>query len=198
MPDSTSTAVLVALAGGLGAFAGAALSAVLTHQGRREEHRREQQRTDAAVLGPVMAFLVDADPDRLAINVRSDAAEQEKVMSALRERLDGIYGSLLILSAGHPSEQVRDLARKLAVAVRNNLTSASWLVNDLIRRSELSNRDKAKEDHEQARNLAEDLLGEIARYGRGRPRRLSERRPARPSVRPEELVAHVTRCRPQA
>jgi hypothetical protein len=135
MPDSTSTAVLVAIFGGLGAFLGAALSAVLTHRGRSEEHRREQQRADAAALGPVMAFLTDADPDRLAFNLHPDAAEQEKVMSALRERLDGIYGSVLILSAGHPSEQVGDLAGRLATATRNAFTSATWLVSVLAKRS---------------------------------------------------------------
>jgi hypothetical protein len=167
VPDSTSTAVLVAAAGGVGAFAGAAVSARLTHRGRREERRREQQRADAATLGPVMAFLTDADPDRLAINVRSDVAEQEKVMSPLRDRLDGIHGSLLILAAGHPSDQVSDLARRLAIALRTSFTSASWLVQDVIRHSEVSYRDKAKEDHDQARQLAEDLLRGIARYGHG-------------------------------
>jgi hypothetical protein len=167
VPDSTSTAVLVAVAGGAGAFAGAALSAWLTQHRRRKERRQEQQRADAAVLGPVMAFLTDVDPDRLAANVRSGATEQEKVMSPLRDRLDGIHGSLLVLAAGHPSDQVSDLARRLAIAVRSTFTSVSWLVQDLIRHSELSYRDKAKEDHAQASQLAEDLLNEIARYGRG-------------------------------
>jgi hypothetical protein len=163
VPDSTSTAILVAVAGGAGAFAGAAFSAWLSQHGRRKERRQEQQRADAAVLGPVMAFLTDVDPDRLGFNIRPDVTEQEKVMSPLRDRLDGIHGSLLVLAAGHPSDQVSDLARQLAIAVRSTFTSAAWLVQDLIRHSELSYRDKAKEDHEQARTLAEDLLNEIAR-----------------------------------
>jgi hypothetical protein len=45
-------------------------------------------------------------------------------------------------------------------------------------------RDQAKEDHDQARKLAEDLLAEIARYGRRRRRWTWTRvRPTGPSVR---------------
>jgi hypothetical protein len=169
--STTTTAVVAALAGGAGVFLGAGVTAFLGERARREEQRREQQRADAAVIGPVMAFLTDAEPDRLGMNVRSDMAEQQKVMLPLAERVNGIYGSLLVLSAGHPDERVSDLARKLAVAARNAFGSASFLVSDLVRHSGVEMRDQAKADHETARKLADELVAEIARYGRRRPRR---------------------------
>jgi hypothetical protein len=189
MLDATSTAILAAIAGGLFGF----LAAVLIRYGARAERRREQQRADAAVLGPVMAFLTDADPDRLAFNLRGDAAEQEEVMSPLRERIDNIYGSLLILSAGHPDGRVSELAGQLATAARNAFTSAGLLVNDMLRKSDTSYRDQARADHDEARKLAAELLTEIARYGRRRSRRLALRL-ANPKVRPEDAVLqHINR-----
>jgi hypothetical protein len=199
VPDSTSTALLVALAGGLGAFLGAAFTAWLTLRRRREEHRREQQRADAAVLGPVMAFLAETEPEGLGISVDPESAVQQ--MSELGSRADGVYGSLLVLYAGHPSERVSDLARKLASAERSAFKSTSLFIHDRIERSGGDTYAQAKKDHDQTTKLAEDLLEEIARYGRRHPRRWTSwtqlLRPTSSSVRPEDLVTHVTRCRPQ-
>jgi hypothetical protein len=164
--DSTTTAVIAALAGGVGAFLGASLTALLGERGRREAHRRAQQRADAEVIGPVMAFLADAEPDRLGINVRSDLAEQQKVMAPLAERADSAYGALLVLAAGHPDAHIRDLARQLALAVRNTFGSTSFFLVDLVRTSGMEMRGQAKADYQAATELAERLLTEIARYGR--------------------------------
>ncbi|HET6918746.1 MAG TPA: hypothetical protein VFI46_04685 [Jiangellaceae bacterium] len=193
MPDSTSTAVIAALAGGVGVF----LGAWLTQHGRREERRQEQQRADADVLGPVMAFLAETEPEGLGISIHSTT--MVKQMSELGIRADGIYGSLLVLYAGHPSAQVSDLARELAVASRQAFKSTSFFIYDLIGRSGGDTRAQTKKDPEHARKLADDLLEEIARYGRRRPRRwrIPVRRPTGPIARPEDLVTHVTTCRPR-
>jgi hypothetical protein len=164
VPDTTTTAVIIAVAGGFGAFLGASLTAGLMYRAWRTDRRREQQRSDAEAIGPVAVFLTDAHPDRLAFNARSNDEEQAQVMHALRDRLDASRPRLLVLATGHPRADVRKLAKELEVALSNAYTSAAWFVAD-IRSGGDFDREKALQDHGKAEALTDRLMEQI---GRGR------------------------------
>lgn len=167
MTDSTLTALLVACAGGLGGFAGAGLSAWITHRSQDRARRYEQQRRDAEVVGPVLDYLVDSDPTRLTMNASPDSAQQTAELQKLKDRRDRLRTGVLVLAAGHPDPVVRERARDLSVALYNALTSAAWAVRDLSFRTDRSALEVAKGDHASAQEIAESLLRETARYGRG-------------------------------
>jgi hypothetical protein len=169
--DSTLTAAVVAAAGGVGAFAGAAFSAWISQGAQRRTQRHEQQRRDAEVVGPVLDFLVDVDPMRLAINASPDADQQNEVLRTLQERRDALRASILVLAVGHPDPVMRGKSRELAVALYNASTSAFWAVRDLHEQRGRNMLDVSKGDHAAAQQLAEELLDESARYGEGRRRK---------------------------
>lgn len=146
--------------------AGAALGAqgIAGRIQRRNQERTEgsQRRERAAeVLAEVRAFLTDAHPDRLAFNAGEDRSE--KTLTDLRERRERIRIPLLTLAGSHPFRKVRDLARRLEIAMANTLTTGHWLVSDLLqyRGDLLENREEAKRNHEEASSLLDELLEAI-------------------------------------
>jgi hypothetical protein len=163
--DTTSPAVLIwtAVAGGTGGFLGASLSALLTYRSRAIDRRREQQRLDGDVLGPVSILLSDANPDRLGFNVSRDMTVQDERMADLRQRANASSGQLLTMAASHPNKEARKLADELAVATGNAITSASWFIRDLVNDRALDYRDTALADHAKAQDLLNRLRDVIAK-----------------------------------
>jgi hypothetical protein len=159
---STEVLILTALAGGAGGFAGAALSAWLTVRSRSTDRRREQQRRDAEVIGPVYSLISDAHPDRLAFNLSRDVDVQRERMEALRLRGNTAVGGLYVMAAGHPDGNVRSVSRDLAVDVQNALTSAGWFIHDMTQDRDQGYRDTAMGDHQKARDLLEQLTTLVA------------------------------------
>lgn len=165
MTDSTWLALAVAVAGGAGGFGGSALSTWMSHRSQARAQHHEQQRRDAEVVGPVLEYLVDADPKRLVMNAPSNHEQRTAVLTSLEQRRDNLRAALHVLAAGHPDSVVRGLARDLAVAVYNSFSSAAWAVRDLDVQNDRSALDVAVGDHAAARALAEQVLLESARYG---------------------------------
>ena len=159
-------AVLVALAGGVGGFAGSALSVWVSNRSQDTTHRREQQRRDAEALGPVSSYLTDSDPQRLAFNMSPDTEVQSERMQKLVSARDRLRIGLLVLAAGHPAPAAADLARQLDTALYNALTSARWAVSDLHSAKDLGYLDQAIADHARAQSLLSELNQASARYGR--------------------------------
>lgn len=117
-----------------------------------------------------MAYLVDADPQRLTINVRPELDEQSAINTALQTRRDRLIGELLVMAAGHPDGAVRESCRDLSVALHNSFSSAMWVVRDLLRNSAGTETvlASARGDYDSTKRIAERLLIEVAAYGSGK------------------------------
>jgi hypothetical protein len=177
MNDTTWTALLVAAAGGLGAFGGAGLTAWFTLRSQDRAHRQEQRLRDAEVVGPVLDYLVDSDPTRLAMNASPDPQRQSDDLAALKERRDQLRASVLVLAAGHPDPIVRARARELSVALYNALSSAAWAVRDLEFHTDRSALEVATGDHAAAQEAAECVLEESTRYADSGKTRVRRKKP---------------------
>ena len=168
--ESAWLALIVALASGAGAFGGAAFSTWAKHRADERAYRRDQQRRDASVLGPVMSYLVDANPQRLTFNARPNPDEQTAINTALQTRRDRLIGELMVLAAGHPDAAVRESCRDLSVALHNSFSSAIWAVRDLLGNSGASETTlaTASGDYDSTQRIAERLLVQVAAYGSGK------------------------------
>jgi hypothetical protein len=128
-------------------------------QGRSQGRMEAGQRRDRAaeVLAEVRAFLVDASPDRLGINVSEERSPKE--LEALWERRDRIRVPLLTLAGSHPSPRVRRLAQQLELEMTGTLHMAQWFVHDLLRRQRGdAAHDTANQHHTAALGLLDQLL----------------------------------------
>lgn len=143
--------------GAAAAIAGGCIGAWL--QGRHER-RRERDRTReraAAAIGPIHLLLVDSNWRQLGLNAKQETFEP--TFTQLWERWDRTSGALLVLSTGHPSQRVRELAEALTVATSRTLTSTTWYVHDLLGYAAdiQTPRRQAEEHYEQARKLLTQL-----------------------------------------
>lgn len=161
--NETATAVLLAASGGIGAFAGAAITTALNYRTQDKTHRREQLRRDAETLGPVHEYLFATSPDRLAMNAPVSDQGTGELYDRLIERRDQHISAVQILSAGHPDAKVRSVARELPTALFNSLTSAGWVMRDRV--YEGKRYDVANEDHQHALDLLRELDERTTAYG---------------------------------
>jgi hypothetical protein len=143
----------------------AVLVAGVTELRYRTDRRRDQARRDAEVLGPVLVYLADMEPDRKMFHVPGEIEAMFDEMRELRRRLDAIRGPLLVLRAGHHNAQVRRDAQSLAVALSNVQTSTEWVLRDMIHHAastDSSEVDRMRKDPQRATTLADSLLARIA------------------------------------
>ena len=161
--NETATAVLLAASGGIGAFAGAAITTALNYRTQDKTHRREQLRRDAETLGPIHEYLFATSPDRLAMNAPVSDQGTGEQYDRLIERRDQHISAVQILAAGHPDAKVRSVARELTTALFNGLTSAGWVMRDRV--YEGKRYDVANEDHQHALDLLRELDERTTAYG---------------------------------
>lgn len=160
----TTTAVVVALAGGTGAFLGASVTALLTMRTQGKTHRREQLRRDAETLGPIRRYLeITIDPKRLAINAPVDDQSAQALHEKLLSQRDQHLAAVNVMAAGHPDSVVRATAKKFAIGLYNAGHSAGWMLRDALHDGRL--RDAAGEDHQNALELLEKLSDLVEAYG---------------------------------
>jgi hypothetical protein len=163
---------LPAVTAGIGAAAalgGQAIAGLL--QGRNQERVDARQRRDRAaeVLAEVRAFLVDASPERLGMNV--DKEPPPEVLTELGERRDRVRIPLLTLAGSHPSSHVRGLAQQLEVELTSLLGVAGEYASDLRQHNWVPRRfrDQANQHHREALGLLDQLLDAIHEPETGRP-----------------------------
>jgi hypothetical protein len=91
----------------------------------------------------------------------------------LWERWDRTSGALLVLSTGHPSQRVRELAEALTAATSQTLTSTTWYVHDLLGYAAdiETPRRQAEEDYQRLRSCSQSC----ARRSSGRESTLPHR-----------------------
>ena len=145
----------------LGLFSGAGGLYVV----ERYRYRNDLRQRGAAVLGPVFAMLVEADPDRLAINAGPHSGEQ---LSELWARSSEFDAALQTLATEMPAPG-SDHAVELAGAIQRSLNRTGWLVRSILSPAiqpsfniETSIED-ARRAHKEARDLAEALRDDLRR-----------------------------------
>jgi len=149
--------------GAAAAIAGGSVGAWL--QGRHEQHMKRDRRRERAaeVVGPIHLLLIDSNWQRLGLNTRPETFEP--TFTQLWDRWDHHSSPLLVLSTGHPSRHVRELAEALTGATSQTLTSTTWYVHGLLGHAadiERSRR-RAEEDYQKARKLLTELCEAIQR-----------------------------------
>lgn len=162
--NETTTAVVVALAGGAGAFLGASVTTFFNFRGQDKSHRREQLRRDAETLGPIREYLeITINPNRLAINAPGDDQDAQALHKKLLGQRDQHVAAVNVMASGHPDPAVRSTAKELATELYNAGHSAGWMLRDALRQGRL--RDAANEDHHNALDLLDKLYKLTTAYG---------------------------------
>jgi len=156
----------------IGAFIGAAIPSsgtLLTLRAERRKQLRERQWMDAEVVADVDSLLHDIDPMRRAMNLNPAEGAEDALWAGLETRRDDLQRRLLRLGSGHPSQEVREPARRLASEVFNAAVSSRWVVHDmLLGRDSKEQMETAQRDHDHAVGDATDLRRAVESAGSGR------------------------------
>jgi hypothetical protein len=125
----------------------------------RAEKERRRERVDAGmdVLARVEILLSDADPARLGMNL-----DRQEPFGAWKPLSDEWHGSLRLAlttyTLADESPTVRDLGRKLGVAVSTSLNSTGWMLREMVPpKGNPGQLQIAESDHAKARELASQL-----------------------------------------
>lgn len=162
------TPVATAAVGALAVLGGQWLAG--SQQARNEDRKeRSQERLEgqrrreraAQVLADVTALLVDAEAIRIGGTILRSRAGPEVLLnsqSTLVTRHGQLRGQLLALSTGHPSAQVRGLARQLEAALGRYLHSI-WRTFAVPQQAGLRRPvSESGPDHAEAERLLQELV----------------------------------------
>lgn len=144
--------LLPALVGGL---VGAGIPAILTYMGLL----RGRQAADAEAFGPAVLLLDRVNPERVTINLNPDPSLEGEKWAELQKQLDAARERLLVVSAGNPRRDVRELARLAEVKVTSAYQASAWAVRDLqTNRDNHEWLDRARKAHDEAMTAMRDLI----------------------------------------
>lgn len=133
------------------------------------EARKDRIREGADIVARVEILLSDGFPDRLGMNVRRE--EPFGAWQPLQDEwISGLRTRLVAFTLADQSPQVRDVGRKLNVAVTNSLISSGWMLRDIANPVEgldgARSRQQALADHAEAVKLSTRLMA-LLREERG-------------------------------
>jgi hypothetical protein len=131
---------------------------------RREEDKNEQLREKgAAVVGPLRALIIEAEP--LALGIFGDSTRVE----ALWHRWEALRDQLAVFAALHPSHRVNELANELMKAVPSSLSATAYFVHSIEKRAggDKDLKEATEARHSEALSAADALLAEIRGEGSG-------------------------------
>jgi hypothetical protein len=134
---------------------------VVTTQDRRradERARRERLWSDAEVVADIEQLLVDTDPVRRGANASASPAEDE-MWAGLARSAGRSEGRLHVLAIGHPSENVREMAKSLPRVVWSAYVASRMHVSEVLRPSQGSG--EAFSDAQARHRDALDALGTL-------------------------------------
>ncbi|QOR71365.1 hypothetical protein IM660_03435 [Ruania alkalisoli] len=160
----TTIALVVALAGGAGAFLGASVTTLFNVRTQDKTHRREQLSRDAETLGPIREYLeIIINPKRLAINAPVNDQDVQALYEKFLGQRDHHLAAVNVMAAGHPDPAVRSTAKEFGTELYNAGHSAGWILRDALREGRLYN--AANEDHQNALELLDKLYKFTTAYG---------------------------------
>jgi hypothetical protein len=128
--------------------------------------RRGRQSADAEAFGPAVLLLDRVHPARVTMNASADREAEAAKWAELRGQLDVARARLLIVSAGNPRRNVRELARTAEVKLTTAFEASGWAVHDLI-----LNRDnpelvtRAEQAHAEAESAMRNLIAANFAWG---------------------------------
>lgn len=111
----------------IGALIGAGIPGILTYLGLR----RGRQSADAEAFGAAILLLDRVNPDRVTINFNPDASAEKAKWQELQRELTAARERLLVISAGHPQQRIRELALITEVRITNAFQASHWAVHDI-------------------------------------------------------------------
>lgn len=162
--NETGTAILVAVAGGGGAFLGATVTTFFNFRTQDKAHRREQLRRDADALGPIREYLqIRINPERLAINAPMDDQQADDLYQKLVVERDLHVSAVQVMAFGHPDTAVRSKAQEFATALFNAGHGAGWVLRDPVGEGRL--REAANQSHDTSIKLLQELYELTTAYG---------------------------------
>jgi len=127
-------------------------------QNRVQQITPEFEATVAQAVGPAMLLLDRMDPVRVTMNVGSAEAEEDR-WKELTQQVYATRERLLIIAAGHPRRDIRNLAEQAQVKLANVLQASGWAVSDLLRnRNNPEWIEHARKTHEEAKNALQELV----------------------------------------
>jgi hypothetical protein len=139
----------------IGALIGAGIPTSLALVGLR----RGRQAADAEAFGPAVLLLSRVNPYRVTMNANSAHHAEYAKRAELQGQLDVARERLLIVSAGNPRQNVRELARTAEVKLNNAFKSSNWAVHDLIRNRDITPAmTRAQKDHAEAESAMRELI----------------------------------------
>jgi hypothetical protein len=138
----------------IGAFVGAGVPAVLTYV----KVLRDRQAVDAQAIGPAMLLLERMDPLRVMINV-GNAEVEEARWKELNQHVDVVRERLLVMAAGHPRRDIRELAKQAQMKLANVRQASGFAVSDLLQnRANPEWVEHAQETHREATDALRELV----------------------------------------
>jgi hypothetical protein len=127
-------------------------------QNRARQITPEFEATVAQAVGPAMLLLDRMDPVRVTMNVGTAEAEQDR-WKELTQQVYAARERLLIIAAGHPRRDIRNLAEQAQVKLANVLQASGWAVSDLLRnRNNPEWIEHARNTHNEARDALQELI----------------------------------------
>jgi hypothetical protein len=139
----------------IGALIGAGIPAILVYAGLH----RQRQSADAEAFGPAVLLLDRVNPDRLVINLIRDPVAEAAMLADLQQQINVARERLLVVSAGSPRRQVRQLARIAEVQLANVFHGSSWAARDLqVNRNNPEWMDHARRAHAEAVDAMDALV----------------------------------------
>jgi hypothetical protein len=111
----------------IGALIGAGIPGILTYIGLR----RGRQSSDAEAFGAAILLLDRVNPERVTINLNPDPTAEDAKWAELQEQFTAARERLLVVSAGHPQQRVRELALDTEIKIANAFHASQWAVRDM-------------------------------------------------------------------
>jgi hypothetical protein len=117
-----------------GIFGGGIAGAVSFMQLRSDKAQALQARrwVDAEVVADAKSLLMDLDPQRRTVNVNPASGAEATLWNDLNQRRDQLYRQLLMLAAGHPSQEVAAAADELGLALLWTAQHSQFAVSELL------------------------------------------------------------------
>lgn len=172
--------LLAAFIGGIFGSGISGMVAVMQFRRAGVHALQERRWLDAEVVADAQTLLMDLDPTRRTINVNTDRSVEAKLWEDLNRRRDELYRQLLLLAAGHPSQEVEEAARELSTALLLTAQYSLFAVTQvygLITSPGLI--EEARDKHAMAEKAAAKLVAAVksatAPARRGRVRQLFKR-----------------------